>query len=183
MKVKDWIIISLITIIFFSIIFTIKRGERVIHDFKTDTTYIYTQFRDTIYLAKTEYVDRVDTVYVYDTLSGQSIHIPLQFERKTYQTDNYSLDIVGYKPSLERIELYPKTQVITNTHTLTKTIPPKWQSGAILGSNFGINDPYYYIGGRIRYNKGIFNAEVVLGYSPNINNVIGEARIGIDFFR
>lgn len=81
-----------------------------------DTTYV----RDTHTVEKPVPVAKVvkdtmllvvkDTIRIKDTL-----YITLPRETKTYKGEEYCAEISGYKPSLDRIEVYPKTEIITET--------------------------------------------------------------------
>ena len=57
-----------------------------------------------------------DTVRIKDT-----VYISLPMESKTYKGDGYMAIVSGYKPSLDRIEVYPKTKVIRESITQTVT--------------------------------------------------------------
>lgn len=49
-----------------------------------------------------------DTLRIKDTL-----YLSLPMERKVYASDEYYAEVTGYKPSLDYIEVFPKTRVIT----------------------------------------------------------------------
>ena len=51
-----------------------------------------------------------DTVRLHDTL-----FVSLPLERKVYASDEYYAEVSGYRPSLDYIEVFPKTRIITNT--------------------------------------------------------------------
>lgn len=66
-------------------------------------------------------VKEVVYVYVHDTtVICDSVFVPLMIESKTYKSEDYLAKVSGYMPSLDYIEVYPKTQVITQTKTLDK---------------------------------------------------------------
>lgn len=83
-------------------------------------------FRDTIREAypveinkevvRTEYVIVRDTLRIKDTL-----YLSLPFERRVYGNDDFYAEVTGYKPSLDYIEVFPKTKVVTQTITQTVT--------------------------------------------------------------
>ena len=58
-----------------------------------------------------------DTVVVNDT-----VFISVHMEFKEYRGDSYFARVSGYSPSLDYIEVYPETKVVTNTERL---VPPK----------------------------------------------------------
>ena len=81
-----------------------------------DTTYV----TDTHTIEKPVPVSKVvkDTipVVVRDTIRiKDTLYITLPRETKTYKGEDYFAEISGYKPSLDRIEVYPKTEIITET--------------------------------------------------------------------
>lgn len=51
-----------------------------------------------------------DTVRIADTL-----YMSLPLEVKLYSTDEYYAEVSGYRPSLDYIEVYPKTTIITQS--------------------------------------------------------------------
>ena len=97
------------------------RIERVV-DIQRDTTFI----RDTHIIEKPVLVERTsketllvevhDTTRIHDTL-----YIALPMEKKIYKGEDYLAEISGYKPSLDRMEVYPKNTIITETVTQTVT--------------------------------------------------------------
>lgn len=78
---------------------------------------------DTHVIEKPILVERmtIDTILVsqYDTIRlNDTIFVALPMERKTYKGEEYLAEISGYKPTLERIEVYPKTIYVTTTQTV-----------------------------------------------------------------
>lgn len=57
-----------------------------------------------------------DTTRIHDTL-----YIALPMEKKIYKGEDYLAEISGYKPNLDRIEVYPKNTIITETITQSVT--------------------------------------------------------------
>ena len=97
------------------------RIERVV-DIQRDTTFI----RDTHIIEKPVLVEQTsketllvevhDTTRIHDTL-----YIALPMEKRIYKGEDYLAEISGYKPSLDRIEVYPKNTIITETITQSVT--------------------------------------------------------------
>lgn len=88
---------------------------------KTDTLII----RDTHVIEKPVLVERkvTDTMLVAvndTTIVNDTVFVALPRESKVYKGEEYLAEISGYKPSLDRIEVYPKTVVISKTETTTK---------------------------------------------------------------
>lgn len=88
---------------------------------------------------------------VYITLDGDTVkepvYVPLPITQKEYKTDDYKLSISGYKPNLDYIDVYRKTEYITKTIS-----PRRWGIGAIAGYGIGKHglSPYVGIGGFYR---------------------------------
>ena len=70
-----------------------------------------------------------DTVRVKDTL-----YMNLPLEKKLYASSEYYAEVSGYRPSLDYIEVYPKTKIVkeyvsqptTNRNTLSFGIEPSY---------------------------------------------------------
>ena len=87
---------------------------------------------------------------VYITLGGDTIrepvYIPVPITQKEYRTEDYRLSISGYKPNLDYIEIYRKTEQIT------KVVDRRFGIGITAGYGIGRNglSPYVGIGGFYR---------------------------------
>ena len=72
-----------------------------------------------------------DTIRVKDTLY---VNVPL--EKKLYASSEYYAEVSGYRPSLDYIEVYPKTKIVkeyvsqpaTNRNTLSFGIEPSYMN-------------------------------------------------------
>lgn len=88
---------------------------------KVDTLVI----RDTHIIEKPVLVERkvTDTMLVAvndTTIVNDTVFVALPRESRFYKGEEYLAEISGYKPSLDRIEVYPKTVVISKKETTTK---------------------------------------------------------------
>lgn len=92
----------------------------------------------------TEVVER-DPQVVY--VRGDSVEIPIV--QKKYSDSIYTAWVSGYKPSLDSIEVYRKTEVQRETITLCKKFP-RWGIGIMGGYGYGIRnkcfEPFVGIG-------------------------------------
>lgn len=98
----------------------------------------------------------LDTIRVHDTL-----YLSLPTQRKSYKEDTFYLEISGYNPSLDYIEVYPRTVVISKTETTTQK-PSKWHYGIDVGLKYrSAVDKYVVpgIGAELGYNRVTFRAE------------------------
>lgn len=94
-----------------------KSIERVV-DIQRDTTVIV----DTHVVEKPVLVERTikdsllvaihDTIRIHDTL-----YMSLPNETKVYWEDEYYAEVSGYKPSLDYLEIFPKTKIVTEKVT------------------------------------------------------------------
>ena len=104
---------------------------------------------------RTETIDTMrvvvrDTIRVHDTL-----YVRLPMDKRLYATDEYYAEVSGYRPSLDYIEVYPKTIYITQTE---KVNPIKKNQFSI-----GIEASYY---------RGVF-FPVQVQYTRNIGRYLG----------
>lgn len=112
------IVLSLIAIVAISVaasslfnVFFPKEAEVVE---KVDTLYVY----DTVTIGvpvpkETKVVEKI-LVPVHDTIvKNDTTYIALPRESKTYGDERYTAVVSGYKPSLDRLEIYVENQVVT----------------------------------------------------------------------
>lgn len=106
--------------------------------------YVYKHTRDTIRVPIPEIIH--DTAYVY-----------LPRETKIYEDARYRAEISGYQPSLDRIDIYTQTQVITKDVTQVVKQKTRWGLGISAGYGIAITAdqtfrPAPYIGIGLHYN-------------------------------
>lgn len=129
----------------------LEEGERVdtlvIRDTITHYVphYVYKHTRDTIRVPIRETIH--DTVAVY-----------LPRETRVYEDARYRAEVSGYQPSLDRIDIYTKTEVVTKDVTQVVKRKTRWGLGLSAGYGVTINTtdqtfrPAPYIGVGIHYN-------------------------------
>ena len=107
--------------------------------------YVYKHTSDTIRVPIRETIH--DTVAVY-----------LPRETKIYEDARYKAEVSGYQPSLDRIDIYTQTQVVTKDVTQVVKQKTRWGLGISAGYGVAINTaeqafkPAPYIGVGIHYN-------------------------------
>ena len=122
---------------------------------RVDTLHI----RDTVIREKPVY--RTEYVFVRDSVSVQvhdTVYINLPRQLRVYQDSLYRAEVSGVDPTLDRIEVYPQTKVVTKieTQTIRVTERRKWGIGVQVG--YGITkqgnafNPGPYIGVGVSYN-------------------------------
>lgn len=107
--------------------------------------YVHRHTRDTIRVPIRETIH--DTVAVY-----------LPRETRVYEDARYRAEVSGYQPSLDRIDIYTKTEVVTKDVTQVVKQKTRWGLGISAGYGVTINTtdqtfrPAPYIGVGIHYN-------------------------------
>lgn len=119
----------------------------VIHDTITREMPVYiTNTR-----VRTEYVPVRDTLRLHDTL-----FIPITIEKRVYKDSLYRAEISGYKPSLDKIEIYQQTRTITKVEQVLVKDKKRWGLGIQAGYGVGIHSGVVYttpyIGVGVSYN-------------------------------
>lgn len=124
---------------------------------KVDTLFIY----DTIIvekpvIKKVEIIDTLllpvpitDTLMLHDTVF---VHLPI--EQRQYSDPRYTAWVSGYRPQLDSIQIYQRTEYITNkVKTVTK--PKRWGIGLQAGYGVSLHNgqvfPAPYIGVGLSY--------------------------------
>ena len=62
--------------------------------------------------------ETIDTMLVFvreEIVRNDTTYITLPLERKVYASDEYYAEVTGYRPSLDYIEVFPKTKIITRS--------------------------------------------------------------------
>ena len=124
---------------------------------KADTVRI----RDTIHIPRPVYitskiidtmtvlVQATDTLWLHDTL-----YVNLPREQRTYSDSTYTAWISGYRPQLDSIHIYQRTEYITK-EIKTVTKPKRWGIGLQAGYGVTISNnqikPAPYIGVGLSY--------------------------------
>ena len=84
-----------------------------------------------------------DTVYIRDT-----VWVELSMEEREYKGKDYRAVVGGYNPYLKSIEVYPTTEYINTTETVTKR--KRWGFGVGVQGGYGITpmgwQPYAGVG-------------------------------------
>ena len=119
----------------------------VIHDTITREMPVYiTKTR-----VRTEYVPVRDTLRLHDTL-----FVPITIEKRVYKDSLYRAEISGYKPSLDKIEIYQQTRTITQVERVLVKDKKRWGLGIQAGYGVGIHSGVVYttpyIGVGVSYN-------------------------------
>lgn len=130
---------------------------------RTDTLII----RDTVthYVPQYVYKHTSDTIRVPVPVPGpepeperDTVYVNLPKETKVYEDARYRAEVSGYQPSLDRLDIFTQTQVVTKDATQVVKQKTRWGLGLSAGYGVTINTtdqtfrPAPYIGVGIHYN-------------------------------
>lgn len=145
MKWLPWILVILLVL---ALVFSWSRKAMPETKVIRDTVTVIDTLIDSIPQTFLVRFDHWDTVYfpllVNDSDLTDSIPFVIPIEKKEYRTDHYRAIVSGYKPSLDLVEIYSKTQTITVT-------PKKKRWGLGLQAGYGYPGGWY-VGAGISYN-------------------------------
>lgn len=102
-----------------------------------------------------EYVVVRDTLRIKDTL-----YLSLPMERRVYGNDDFYAEVTGYKPSLDYIEVFPKTKIITE-RIVERRKMNSLSAGIELGYMNGLTLPIYLEYERMLHKNASFYARVL----------------------
>lgn len=145
MKRLPWILVVLLVL---ALVFSWSRKATPETKVIRDTVTVIDTFIDSVPRTFLVRFDHWDTVFfplmVNDSDLTDSIAFVIPIEKKEYKTDHYRAIVSGYKPSLDLVEIYSKTQTITVT-------PKKKRWGLGLQAGYGYPGGWY-VGAGISYN-------------------------------
>ena len=132
MRVLPWILVGVLAVL--AVAGWLRpRGAVTTTGYVSDTVVVRDTIRDTVPRYVSVATVRRDTLLVpmpADTVRD-SIPVILPIERRVYRTDDYRAVVSGYKPSLDHIEVYRKTQTVTLTPK-----PRRWGIGLQAGISY-----------------------------------------------
>lgn len=173
---KKWVILVLAALLLASGFFCGRRSRADKDSIVTiirDTTFVY----DTIVRIKPEPVTRrvVDSVLVpvRDVqVIRDTVYVNVPIESKYYKGDNYEAWVSGYCASLDRINIYGQTRIISErvqsySHHLGVSM-----NGFYVGGNANIP-----IGLDYSYSKGRYLVGATIGYDVFSNNFYVSSRV------
>lgn len=150
-KNLPYIIIIILSLL---LLFHPCREEHVPGELIRDTVTVIDTVRDTVPKPYRIEVMRMDTFYlpifVGDSLEVDSVPVVLPIEKKEYKTDEYRAVISGFRPNLDFIETYTKSQTVTVTPIDRRR--KRFGLGVQTGYGFSGNKASPYIGVGVSYN-------------------------------
>ena len=122
---------------------------------RTDTVVVRDTVRETVLVPKVRYLTRVDTVLLL--VPGDTVKVPVlvPISRNVYEGEDYRAVVSGFRASLDTINIFRKTQTVTNTVVQRVEVPGKpkrWGIGVSAGYALTPQGVKPYIGAGIQYN-------------------------------
>ena len=102
----------------------------------TDTVVVRDTVRETVLVPKVRYLTRVDTVLL--KVPGDTVEVPVlvPISHKVYEGEDYRAVVSGFRASLDTLDIFRKTQTVTNTVVQRVEVPGKpkrWGIGVSAG--------------------------------------------------
>lgn len=107
---------------------TAPMPEMQVEQVRVDTLLVCDTITQEKPVYRTKWVRDTIIVFVHDTIP---VYLPR--EVKVYEDSLYRVEISGYKPSLDLIEIYQQKQVITKENTIFVTPRNRWSIGLQAG--------------------------------------------------
>ena len=120
----------------------------------TDTVAVHDTVRETVPVPKVRYLTRVDTVLL--PVPGDTVEVPVlvPISRNVYEGEDYRAVVSGFRASLDTLDIFRKTQTVTNTVVQRGEVPGKpkrWGIGVSAGYALTPQGVKPYIGAGISY--------------------------------
>lgn len=121
---------------------------------RTDTVVVRDTVRETVLVPKVRYLTRVDTVLLL--VPGDTVEVPVlvPISRNVYEGEDYRAVVSGFRASLDTLDIFRKTQTVTNTVVQRVEVPGKpkrWGIGVSAGYALTPQGVKPYIGAGISY--------------------------------
>lgn len=121
---------------------------------RKDTVVVRDTVRETVLVPKVRYLTRVDTVLLL--VPGDTVKVPVlvPISRKVYEGEDYRAVVSGFRVSLDTLDIFRKTQTVTNTVVQRVEVPGKpkrWGIGVSAGYALTPQGVKPYIGAGISY--------------------------------
>ena len=121
---------------------------------RTDTVVVRDTVRETVLVPKVRYLTRVDTVLL--PVPGDTVEVPVlvPISRNVYEGEDYRAVVSGFRASLDTLDIFRKTQTVTNTVVQRVEVPGKpkrWGIGVSAGYALAPQGVKPYIGAGISY--------------------------------
>lgn len=152
------VVIAVIALVLIAVAFLLGRRSvkpEIVEIHRTDTVVVRDTVRETVLVPKIRYLTRVDTVLLL--VPGDTMEVPVlvPISRNVYEGEDYRAVVSGFRASLDTLDIFRKTQTVTNTVVQRVEVPGKpkrWGIGVSAGYALTSMGMKPYIGAGIQYN-------------------------------
>ena len=151
------VVIAVIALALIAVAFLLGRRSvkpEIVEIHRTDTVVVRDTVRETVLVPKIRYLTRVDTVLLL--VPGDTVKVPVlvPISRKVYEREDYRAVVSGFRASLDTLDIFRKTQTVTNTVVQRVEVPGKpkrWGIGVSAGYALTPQGMKPYIGLGVQY--------------------------------
>ena len=151
------VVIAVIALALIAVAFLLGRRSvkpEIVEIHRTDTMWMRDTVRETVLVPKIRYLTRVDTVLLL--VPGDTVKVPVlvPISRNVYEGEDYRAVVSGFRASLDTLDIFRKTQTVTNTVVQRVEVPGKpkrWGIGVSAGYALTPQGVKPYIGAGISY--------------------------------
>lgn len=152
------VVIAVIALVLATVAFLLGRRSvkpEIVEIHRTDTVVVRDTVRETVLVPKIRYLTRVDTVLLL--VPGDTVKVPVlvPISRNVYEGEDYRAVVSGFRASLDTLDIFRKTQTVTNTVVQQVEVPGKpkrWGIGVSAGYALTPQGMKPYIGAGVQYN-------------------------------
>lgn len=152
------VVIAVIALALIAVAFLLGRRSvkpEIVEIHRTDTMWMRDTVRETVLVPEVRYLTRVDTVLL--KVPGDAVKVPVlvPISRKVYEGEDYRAVVSGFRASLDTLDIFRKTQTVTNTVVQRVEVPGKpkrWGIGVSAGYALTLKGMKPYIGAGVQYN-------------------------------
>lgn len=151
------VVIAVIALALIAVAFLLGRRSvkpEIVEIHRTDTMWMRDTVRETVLVPEVRYLTRVDTVLL--KVPGDAVKVPVlvPISRKVYEGEDYRAVVSGFRASLDTLDIFRKTQTVTNTVVQRVEVPGKpkrWGIGVSAGYALTPQGMKPYIGLGVQY--------------------------------
>lgn len=151
------VVIAVIALALISVAFLLGRRSvkpEIVEIHRKDTVVVRDTVRETVLVPKVRYLTRIDTVLL--KVPGDTVEVPVlvPISRNVYEGEDYRAVVSGFRVSLDTLDIFRKTQTVTNTVVQRVEVPGKpkrWGIGVSAGYALTPQGVKPYIGAGISY--------------------------------
>lgn len=151
------VVIAVIALALIAVAFLLGRRSvkpEIVEIHRTDTVVVRDTVRETVLVPKIRYLTRVDTVLL--KVPGDTVKVPVlvPISRNVYEGEDYRAVVSGFRVSLDTLDIFRKTQTVTNTVVQRVEVPGKpkrWGIGVSAGYALTLQGMKPYIGLGVQY--------------------------------